>query len=191
VENRAHLKQTYSGKAIDVLNLNPNDICIEDIAHALSLTNRYGGHTPIPYTVGMHSILCSGAIRNRDYALEALMHDAAEAYIGDMTRPIKMLDQANFFRELEDKIYNMVANKYGFSSPMSSEVNEIDKVMLYVEADLFFPVEDRPFDWQIDNWFDATKYDKDDILQGLLLIQGYNHTLIERVFIDQFIELTR
>lgn len=84
---------TISGKEIDIFAISLEDIVLEDIVHALSLINRYNGHTRYPYTVAQHSVYVSQMeykhSKNARKALAALMHDAAEAYIGDIVRPVK------------------------------------------------------------------------------------------------------
>ena len=93
--------RTRSGQYVNVLELDPDTIRIEDIAHALSMVPRFGGHLPVFYSVGQH---CLGVLNTvmdmpqpagttseelRLIRLQALLHDASEAYIGDMPSPIK------------------------------------------------------------------------------------------------------
>jgi len=78
---------TFTGKMFDFFKPKPETICIEDIAHALALTNRYGGHTLEPYSVAEHSVRCS--LLPVGEPLLNLMHDAAEAYINDIAKPQK------------------------------------------------------------------------------------------------------
>lgn len=84
---------TVSGKEIDIFSIELNDIVLEDIIHALSLINRYNGHTRFPYTVAQHSVYVAQLeykhSQDARKAMAALMHDAAEAYIGDIVRPVK------------------------------------------------------------------------------------------------------
>lgn len=93
-KNRGPLKQMYSGRMVYVLDLKPEDVCSTDIAHHLAIYNRWTGATIDPFSVAQHSMLVA------DYAAElsggdrvtelyALLHDAAEAYIGDICRPVK------------------------------------------------------------------------------------------------------
>src|ERR1700757_1336901 len=80
--------QTFSGKRFSLLEPQPDQICIEDIAHALSLQARFTGHVKYHYSVAQHCWYASQIVAP-EFALEALMHDASEAYIGDMSRPMK------------------------------------------------------------------------------------------------------
>ncbi len=78
--------QTLSGKKFDYLNSTTDDVEIEDIATALSHICRFNGHLPEFYSVAQHSVLCSQIVPP-EFAFEALMHDAAEAYCQDIPAP--------------------------------------------------------------------------------------------------------
>lgn len=78
-----------SGRRLFVANPDPDAICIEDIAHALSHICRFGGHVDNFYSVAQHSVLVSLNVSPKGIAREALLHDAAEAYIGDVIHPLK------------------------------------------------------------------------------------------------------
>lgn len=81
---------TFSGIEFDLLNPNPNDIDIEDIAHELSMLCRFNGHCKEFYSVAEHSVYVSYEI-DEEFALIGLLHDAAEAYLGDVPTPLKKL----------------------------------------------------------------------------------------------------
>jgi 5'-deoxynucleotidase YfbR-like HD superfamily hydrolase len=82
--------QTLSGKRFDYINSTADDVDIEDIANALSNICRFAGHVPEFYSVAQHSVLCSQIVPP-EFAFEALMHDAAEAYCQDIPQPLKLL----------------------------------------------------------------------------------------------------
>jgi len=79
---------TCSGRRVHLLNPSPDEIAIEDIAHALSHACRFAGHVPSYYSVAQHSVLVSELLDERT-ALWGLLHDASEAYLHDLTRPLK------------------------------------------------------------------------------------------------------
>lgn len=101
--------QTFSGRIINLANVTSDDIDIEDIAHALHNINRFNGHTSKPYSVLSHS-LCAAALMPEGKKMEGLLHDAAEAYIGDIITPIKELFPA--ICTYEDLLLGTILNKY-------------------------------------------------------------------------------
>lgn len=96
--------RTYTGRRFPFLAPTKDDIDIDDMAHALSLINRYNGHTPLPYSVAQHCLLVADLAEEMSgpsFRLEALLHDAPETYTGDVTRPLKhALGRA--FLDIED-----------------------------------------------------------------------------------------
>jgi len=105
--------QTYTGGQFWPLDPRPEDILVVDIAQALSMTCRYNGHVTAFYSVAEHSVILSNFV-SPENALAALLHDAAEAYVGDMVRPLKQ-DMPQF-KEAEDKILGMIFAKYGLDT---------------------------------------------------------------------------
>jgi uncharacterized protein len=79
---------TYTGRRFSPLAPRPEDVCIEDIAHALANKCRFTGHTQRFYSVAEHSVLVQSLV-SPPYGLAALLHDAAEAYLPDIASPIK------------------------------------------------------------------------------------------------------
>lgn len=119
--------RTYSGHHVNVFDPDPETICIEDIAHALSNLCRFAGHTKRFYSVAQHSVLCSLQVDD-DCRLGALMHDASEAYLLDIPKPIK--NRLVGYKEMEDKMMSIIAAKFGFDYPLRKEVKGIDNYML-------------------------------------------------------------
>lgn len=128
---------------INHINFDPtepswDDIIIEDIAHALSMMTRANGHFTEFYSVARHSINCAIEASVRGYTekvqLLCLMHDAAEAYIGDMTRPLKL--KIPYFSEVEKKYQDIIFPKF-VSKDLSEDdykrTREIDDAFLYAE----------------------------------------------------------
>jgi 5'-deoxynucleotidase YfbR-like HD superfamily hydrolase len=115
---------TSTGRTIDFLNPSEDQIDIEDIATALSRICRFGGHCSVFYTVAQHSLLvmklvelslADGKTRtNAKLNLEALLHDASEAYLGDMISPLKHIVGASY-RTLEHNFETVIAQKFGIS----------------------------------------------------------------------------
>ncbi len=143
------LMNTYTGKKINPLAILEEDICIEDIAHALSLVCRGNGHIKYFYSVAQHCINCANEAAARGYedreVLSCLLHDAAEAYISDLITPIK--DQLQIYSEIEDKILQTIFSKYGIGDLLLSDRwKTIDKDLLSNEfRALFLGEEDRAY----------------------------------------------
>lgn len=121
---------TNSGKAVYPLHLTADDICIEDIAHALSNICRYNGHTKRFYSVAEHSCLVA-RLCPPELFLCGLMHDAPEAYIGDHIRPIKALMPD--IKKLDDDIWAVIAEKFNLPAVIPDEVHHADMVALAIE----------------------------------------------------------
>lgn len=125
---------TISGRNLYPLNPNPKDICIDDIAHALSNCARWGGHTNKHFSVAQHSVLVSYLCDPND-ALIGLFHDAAEAYIGDMIRPVKYLPAIYAaYKPIETKVTQAIADALGIPSLEKTEsVERADQLCLASE----------------------------------------------------------
>lgn len=123
---------TRSGRMVNVLDIKPVDICIEDIAWALAHQCRFNGHTRWFYSVAEHSIEVS---RMCDNAKWGLLHDAAEAYIGDMVSPLKRFIPS--FSRIENQILESVAIAYGLTPVASipADVISADHEMVEVELE--------------------------------------------------------
>lgn len=129
---------TFSGIALNPLEATPEQIDIRDIAHALSLLCRYTGHVAAFYSVAEHSVRCAELLEERGFdnetLLNALMHDASEAYIGDVARPIKEFSEVGqMYQQAEDKLMTTIAEKFGLTWPISEEIGWADYVLLRTE----------------------------------------------------------
>ncbi|BCU55262.1 hypothetical protein [Enterobacter kobei] len=122
--------QTLSGKHFDYLNAQTDDVDIEDIATALSNICRFAGHLPEFYSVAQHSVLCSQIVP-QEYAFEALMHDAAEAYCQDIPAPLKRL--LPDYRRIETLVDDLIRSKFGLPLHQSDLVKYADLTMLATE----------------------------------------------------------
>ena len=122
--------RTYTGKYVNVFEPTEDMICIEDIAHALSNQCRFAGHTQSFHSVAEHCITCA-VLAPPQLALQALMHDASEAYFVDIPTPIK--NHMPEYKVIEHKLMCVIANKFGFDWPMDDITNLIDKQVLQLE----------------------------------------------------------
>ncbi len=119
---------THSGKHFDFLDPQPDQVCIGDIAHALSRICRFTGHTSRFYSVAEHSFYCSKLVDDVELKLEALLHDAHEAYINDISSPLKKL--LPDYQLIEKRVDAVIRDKFGLPARMSIEVQQVDLLML-------------------------------------------------------------
>lgn len=117
--------ESSTGKEVYPKHPDYSVICIEDIAHALANTCRFGGHCKEFYSVAQHSVLVAGLVPPR-LALDGLMHDAAEAYLGDVVRPLK--EHLEDYRELE---YRWMAAIYLKLMPhLYTSILDVDRAII-------------------------------------------------------------
>jgi hypothetical protein len=135
--------QTFTGKLVDLANFTEADVRLPDIAHALSLINRYTGHTTAPYSVAQHSVMVSHLCRPEDAAW-GLLHDASEAYLGDVARPLKAL--LPDYVELEHHVQRTIGKHFGLSWPIPESVKAADSMALLAEKRVLLSVD---HDWGI------------------------------------------
>jgi hypothetical protein len=136
--------QTFTGRQFFPLAARVEDVDVRDIAHSLSLQSRFNGHCLRFYSVADHSVRVSRIVPPGD-ALWGLLHDAAEAYIGDLPRPVKQ--EAPDFRAIEDRLLVVVAEAFHLPWPMPDTVHLADDRLLATEArDLMLP---PPASWHL------------------------------------------
>ena len=129
-----------SGKHIDLDNLRMEDIDIKDIAHSLSNICRFGGSARFHYSVAQHSLYVAGQVASK-HRLWALMHDAPEAYYGDVITPIKHDNRFSLMRDLFEKVDTIVYRRFGLISiedrfsELPVEVREADDAVRMTETD--------------------------------------------------------
>jgi len=140
---------TYSGIRFPLLEARLEHVVLEDIAHSLSMQCRYNGHCPRFYSVAEHSVLVAEWVErrtsNRRLALEALMHDASEAYLCDVPAPLKPL-LANY-REIEIQVERLVARRFNLAYPWHELAKEADKRIIVNEYKELFEPTHGPRDW--------------------------------------------
>lgn len=135
---------THSGLTFNLLEPAPDLIEIEDIAHALSHICRFTGHTRVFYSVAEHSVRASLCVPP-EFAMEALLHDAAEAYIGDVSSPLKA--QLHEYRNIEFKLEQAIRQRFGLPPKQSPCIKQADLTMLATEKRDLMPAHQD--DWAL------------------------------------------
>ena len=132
---------TFTNKKFHFLNPSVDEVCIEDISQALSMNCRFSGHVKMFYSVAEHSCLIFDLVLNKNgdlnEAFGALMHDASEAYLTDVPRPIK--PHLEGYMDIESKATSVIQEAFKFS-PMSDYVKYIDTHICGIEAKQLFQV---------------------------------------------------
>lgn len=122
--------RTYTGVYFNLVEPTIDMINIEDIAHSLSMQCRFSGHLKHHYSVAEHCVRVADDLPTI-HAFEGLMHDASEAYIIDVARPVKLL--LRDYSGIENKIMLLIAQKFGFNWPVAPRVKHIDDEILQWE----------------------------------------------------------
>lgn len=132
--------RTYSGRFLDPFDLKQKDIDIVDIAHHLSHICRFNGATRYHYSVAQHSVLVAAHMKHElrlsrpDELLQGLLHDASEAYLCDIPRPIKHTPEFTFYREMEENVMMVIAQFFSLDWPFVAEVKKADDAVLVAEG---------------------------------------------------------
>lgn len=141
VPDHNHWLQTHAGLALDLLNPQPEQIDLADVAVALCRIPRFGGHTSVPYSVAQHSLVVAAILQAQgcpaQVVLQGILHDAPEAYLGDMPTPLKRL--LKDYREVEERVWQTVALRFGMPGTLAPEVKQADQLALNAEAHLLLP----------------------------------------------------
>ncbi|CAB4189874.1 NAT_SF domain containing protein [uncultured Caudovirales phage] len=124
---------TYSGKMVNPLALRHKDICIEDIAHHLACINRFAGAAATPLSVAQHSVYVSKLV-SVPHKLQALLHDASEAYLGDIPKWVKAASTFDGYRDIEEYTMKTILERFECEVELHEEVKRADRVMVMHEA---------------------------------------------------------
>jgi len=134
--------QTYTGRKFCPLAAQARDVDVRDIAHALALKCRFGGHCRYFYSVAEHSVRVSRVLEKLGTreAMWGLLHDAGEAYLADVCAPIKRMihvhdgKRVESFGEAEDRLLEVIAKGLGLPAVDYDVVRDADLTLLMTEA---------------------------------------------------------
>ena len=150
-----------------------SNFTIEDVAHGLANICRYAGQCRRFYSVAEHSILVSEIAIG--FELEALLHDAAEAFMGDITRPLKqMLPE---YKKIEKDVEEAVLRRFGLTTPLPLEIKDADLRVLAAEQSQIMPK-------GTDDWARDQK-----LVPAPVTVQHLEPEQAKRAFLDRFMRL--
>jgi uncharacterized protein len=161
-ERKGNWIMTFTGGRFWIEDPRPEEVSIQDIAHALSLLCRFTGHCKRFYSVAEHSMFVAARVPMK-FRPWALLHDAAEAYVADISRPLKSLEVMSGYRAIEDATLRCILERFGLHHGgeylwMPPLVREVDRRALWTEMrDLMPSVEEpldncEPFEDRIPDW---------------------------------------
>lgn len=163
---------TYSGNKLYLASPSVDDVCIMDIAHHLAGINRFSGATTVPYSVAQHCVHVSYLVP-QGYELAGLLHDAAEAYLGDMVKPLKVF-LGDEFVSLENKFMNVIAEAFGVDFRDYAPIKRADLIALATEKRDLMPFSTE--DWSY----------LDGISPDPIRIQPWSHQWAKQAFLNRF-----
>lgn len=126
----------YSGRTFDLGDIEHQTFDSRDIAHGLSMLCRYSGQTDLFYSVAQHSLLVSEYVPTDD-ALWGLLHDASEAYLVDLPRPVKYLEVMKPYRDLEARVQAAICDQFGLPHEEPASVAKADHCIVHDEMRSF------------------------------------------------------
>ena len=129
---------TKSGRRVALLNPSPSQIVIGDIAHGLAHQCRFNGQTSKFYSVAQHSVLVA-SILPRELRLAGLLHDASEAYLGDVVQPLKEL--LPDYQAIEAKFCEVLGMRFGVNLQHNDAIRHADLVVLATERRDLMPMD--------------------------------------------------
>lgn len=171
---------TSGGTYFHFLEPERSAIDIETIAHALAHICRFTGHTATFYSVAQHSVLVSHLVPP-EHALAGLLHDAAEAYLGDVAAPLKML--LPDYKAIEATVETAVLGRFGLPGKLPPEVKEADRLALAIEQRALMPMHDDV--WECETHPDYSR------IKDQMVITPTHPVVARRLFLARFFELWR
>lgn len=165
---------TAAGRYFNFAEPESCDLDIEEIAHALSNLCRFTGHVRSFYSVAQHSVLVSRIVPPED-ALAGLLHDAPEAFIGDVSKPLK--EMLGDYKRIEERVESAVFARFGLAPKLPASVKRADLIALITERRDLMP-------WHPSAWECAAGLDPlPEAIQPVCPVQA------RAMFLDRFIEL--
>jgi len=179
--SRGDWMQTYTGRAYYPTCPRAEEVYIEDIAHHLALLCRYTGACSRFYSVAEHSVLVSLLVPPR-FALAGLLHDATEAYLNDLNRPLKRSPGLEQYRIIEALNWRAIAQRFSLPNEIPDEVHRADENALFHEQAALLPEVPAGLDW-------GMGLRRPEVVRPEL-VTGWDWQDAETVFMARYEELT-
>jgi len=177
VDARRAWIQTYSGGQFHILDPQQDEILITDVGHALAMLCRFTGHVRRFYSIAEHSVLGSRLVPAKD-ALWFLLHDASEAYLNDINRPLKhFTGVGSEYLPVEKIVMDAILHKFRLPLEEPPSVKKIDNAMLFAEKEQLLV----PMEWD-SKWSDIKPAD--------VKVKCWAPEVAEVEFLHRFYELT-
>lgn len=171
--------RTHTGRKFWPMDPWVTDIVIEDIGHALSNICRWGGHCGPFYSVAQHSVFVSDLLAP-ELALDGLLHDASEAYLLDLPKPIKQ--HLPGYEAAEARLLAVIAHRFDFNYPLVDAVKAADRIALVLERASLLGTEDIVEDLGPD----VTGIELPQISQLLHTIRPLPPSIAREMFLQRF-----
>ena len=181
IKNDRAWLQTFTGKKFYPFDPDPELICIEDIAHGLSMECRYSGQCRRFYSVAQHSVLMARDMFVRaDLKRQALLHDAHEAYLKDLPSPLKQLPEFQFYKDACRHLQKLINVKFGLDIENDPAIKQADKDIGNQESDSYYLMAPRHPEWQVS--------DVDHVFPSIAMLDfsPWLPDYAERLFMDHF-----
>jgi len=141
----------YTGAVINFKEPEKSDIRLEDLAHGMAFTCRFGGHVSHFYSVAQHSVLVYN-LAPEPLKKAALFHDAQEAYLGDVVTPLKKI-LGNVYKDLEEQFQFIISHQFNVDRSLYTDIKYYDRLALAMEARALKEEDSR----LLQDWFHAYK----------------------------------
>lgn len=133
--------QTYSGKTVTLTDPRTDQLEIGDIARALAYNSHYGGHAPKFFSIAEHCLLVTELVKKHesdhpDLLMMALMHDASEAFLGDMVKPLKVLMPD--FQKIERRMTACINFRFKLDGSYMATIKKYDRMAQEIEFNAFY-----------------------------------------------------
>lgn len=168
--------RTYTGRNLDIAKPDPKEISIEDIAHHLAKLDRYNGAGHFPYSVGQHSLLVADELP-KEYKLQGLLHDATEAYLGDVVSPLKGLLPE--YRRIEGQVMKAICNRFQITFPRPQIIKKADQAVMAAEMN------------QVVKWPDLAQRPELPPPPKGMVIKSMGWQEVKGIFLERFQELSK